>query len=168
MLRGDLEYLFLSLRLACYNSNDPCNCCQANASTIQWTDARRNAAKWLDKIWTSASFAAAFPNRHCIFKLPGVSILNYCPDWLHTKALGTDAWLYGSILFSVCLHVLPGNFKENLETLRRGLPEAYDSLKVKERLPKLSQGMFHRDKGRFACLKGRGSVIKAFGLVLEI
>ena len=166
-IRGDLEYMLLTLKLRNYNSNTPCSCCGANGSTHPWTDARRNAALWLDKLWTNASFAEAFPDRHPLFKLQGVGICNWCPDWLHTKALGTDAWFFGSVMEMLCSHMLPGNFQENLETIRTEIMEIYDMLKTKDRMPVLTKGMFHAAKGdKFPCMKGRGSCIKGLGPVL--
>ena len=165
-IRGDLEYMLLTLKLRNYNSNSPCSCCDANSDTHPWTDARRGVADWLKHVWTNTSFAEQFPDRHMLFKLPGVGICNWCPDWLHTKALGTDAWLFGSVLEMMCSHMLPGNFEQNLETLRTEILELFEELKTRNRLPTLAKGMFHRGASKFPCLKGRGSCIKDFGPVL--
>ena len=166
-IRGDLEYMMLQLKLRSYSSNTPCNCCDANSTTYPWTDARKGAA-WLGAIWSKDTFEKNFPDRHCIFKLPGVSIQNYCPDWLHCKHLGADAWFLGSVLDMLCVYILPGTFDENLKSLKTEMIQLYSELKISERLPTLTKGMFHTTAEKFPCLKGRGSCIKAVGPVLEI
>ena len=168
-IRGDLEYMLMTLYLRNYNSKTPCNLCPANCSNIPWTDARRNQALWLDSIWSNSMFAANFPNRHRIWRLPGVGIANYTPDWLHTKWLSTDAWFYGSTLDLLCRFILPGSYVDNLNILRSEIDGIYNELHLAEKLPKLTMGMFRpRNLKKFPCLKGRGGMIKYFGYVLEI
>jgi len=106
---GDLEHLWKHIKLACYNSGDPCCFCPCNSSNIPWRDFTYGKGnKWVPLIYTLAAWMAAFPNPHVLFSLPGVTIFSVLTDILHVKHLGTDEYFYASVLWLLCFRVLPG------------------------------------------------------------
>ncbi len=73
---------------------------------------------------------AAHPDLHPVFDVPGVSVLNVCPDLMHTKHLGTDAYFYGSVLKLLVGDILKGNLSDNTDLIWRELMDEYTNLKV--------------------------------------
>ena len=98
VLKGDLEYVYKAWGLQFQGAAERCNCCQANTSTLPWTDHRQTAL-WRDTIWTKSTWEAAFPDRHVLFKnVLGLSIMNYVPDIMHCFHLGVYPYFLGSLL----------------------------------------------------------------------
>ena len=107
VLKGDLDYFNKSLRLPHYGSNNPCSWCRCNTSDIPWNDWRKNAALWVGTIWQPGPWALSPRNLNKLFTLPGVSVLNVAPDWMHMKYLGVDQYLFGSVLYALCYILMP-------------------------------------------------------------
>ena len=86
--------LLQKLKARHYGALVPCTWCDANT-----TNLIRPYAAWVGTIYTADQFRAAFAhNWHRLYDLPGVSILTLWPDYMHCKFMGSDAYLYGSIL----------------------------------------------------------------------
>ena len=67
----------------------------------------------------------------------------------------------------LCSYISPGSFLANMNTISFEASQLFEQLSIKNRLPTLTRGMFARTKAnQFPCLKGRGSCIKDFGIVL--
>ena len=75
---------------------------------MQWTEFRPDCAQWMDEAWSNEEWLEAHPNRHPLFKLPGVGIQTVQPDLLHTKHFGVDVCLFGSALHVLVYTVLEG------------------------------------------------------------
>ena len=108
-LRSDLDYLAKGFKLQHHARNDPCVFCQANSTTLPMTDFRPTAA-WRGTEWSVLAWRRSEWARHELFKLPGVSVLSVAADLMHCKHLGTDMYVYGSVLWKLCYERLPGPF----------------------------------------------------------
>ena len=94
-------------------SKEPCACCRANSDDVPWTDGRP-AAQWLTRVWGNDDWIAAHPDRHQLFKLPGVGITTFIPDVMHVLHLGCYQYVFGSELKYVSHHAMGGNVADNL------------------------------------------------------
>lgn len=66
-------------------------------------------------------------------------------------------------------YMLPGTLTGNIDMVCPETKQLYTDLKVSERLPRFTKGMFHPTKNfKLPCLIGRGSCIKAFAPIREI
>ena len=113
VIKGDLEWFGKTLKLPWFSSAKPCCFCPAEStagSTLCWSDFRKTKQTWLGAAWTPDDWRVAFPNLHRLFGLPGVSILTVAPDWMHGKHLGTDQYVYGSILHCLVYEIMPGSW----------------------------------------------------------
>ena len=134
--RADLEEMAKVYAFPRVTEKTPCACCQANTSTIPWTDHRTVEAKWLKTIWTQKQWLRAHPNAHPLFNgtVPGFGIVFWCPDTMHTKHLGTDQYLLGGALQLLVFDVLQESQEDNLERvwdeIRDFYKDAYTILTV--------------------------------------
>lgn len=69
---------------------------------------REGRSTWPNLLATAADWARSPLNKHAIFSVPGVSILAFFADWMHVKYLGTDAYIYGSVLALLVYVLMPG------------------------------------------------------------
>ena len=106
-LRGDLEHMASAFNLQWSTSSQPCICCRANSSDIPWTDGRPEEALWQTTTWANQQWEDAHPNRHVIFKLPGVGITAFIPDVLHVFHIGCYQYAFARILIVLSHHVMP-------------------------------------------------------------
>ena len=89
-IRGDLDFVLKGLRGANYNSNSPCSLCACNDGSIPWNDLRPSA------LWRRHHRVLRSP---CpLFSDNFLHLGRLAPDWMHSKHLGTDAYLAGSVL----------------------------------------------------------------------
>ena len=65
----------------------------------------------------------------------------YRPDWMHTKTLGTDAYLLGTVLAFMAKKVLPGSAENNVSMMWETIREQYKIHKVDCRLSQLTYNM---------------------------
>eukprot|EP00974_Lingulodinium_polyedra_P114236 11059959-Lingulodinium_polyedra.AAC.1 len=129
---GDLDHMTKAYRLPHYGSKSPCICCRANTADADtpWTDGRKDAA-WTNTVWTAEAWQAAFPNRHMVFhRIPGLSILNYVPDVMHTFHLGIYQWAFGSIIKYIVQYHLQGTVDDNLKVLMARIQVGYGEAEV--------------------------------------
>jgi hypothetical protein len=122
VIRGDLDWYNKTLRLNHYGSNHPCCLCPANCvegDPMSWTDFRVGRAEWMDQVWEDTEWLTLQSNPHELFSLPGVGISTVHVDWLHTKHLGVDCYVYGSVLHMLVYSILTGRRSPNHGTLRK-------------------------------------------------
>ena len=124
-IRGDLEF-FMEMGMQNFNSNDTCNCCNANRSTRPFTDHRREEqAAWSS--WDADRWEEMFPRRHIFFReLPGLTIYAVLIDWMHCKHLGVNQYFFGSMLYYICYDVLPGSAAVNCDAVFKHMIKYYD------------------------------------------
>ena len=87
-LRGDLDFIVKSLDGPNYGSGEPCSLCAATAEN--WNDLRVTAP------WRQQS--RTFQSTCRLFEDVGLNLGRLLPDWMHSKHLGSDAYLAGSVL----------------------------------------------------------------------
>ena len=116
VLRADIDFLSNHFHLNSPSSNTPCALCQADreADGRPWTDCRPTAL-WRQTCWTRASWAATHPSPHPFFQMAGSGIDLVYPDLMHTKHLGIDQLVVGSILTWMVKQYLAGTIAENLD-----------------------------------------------------
>jgi len=124
--RGDLEFMAKAFGFPWFSSASPCICCQANQNTTPWTDPHTNAA-WRSTIWNRRSWCQAFPERHPVFRLPGVSVLTYYPDVLHTMHLGVWQRFFGSVLQYLVAHIMGESPAKNMEQAWENIQAHYQA-----------------------------------------
>ena len=71
--------------------------------------------------------------------LGGISLFK--ADWMHTKSLGTDAYLLGSCLTFLVSHVLPGTADQNIGLIWDAVQGFYQANRTPCRLSRLTMGM---------------------------
>ena len=110
VLRADLEFLAVHFKLNHPASNNPCALCLADRDmkSRPWTDCRPSA-EWRKTCWGAEDWAAQHPYRHPLFKMAGAGLDLIFPDLMHTKHLGTDQVLLGSVLTWMLKHYLRGS-----------------------------------------------------------
>ena len=69
----------------------------------------------------------------------------YHPDWMHTKCLGTDAYLLGTCLACMAKKVLPGKAEDNVSYMWAIIREQYRLHKVGCRMSQLTLNMFKHE-----------------------
>ena len=116
LLKADLEFLASHFQLNHTSSNFPCCLCKADRQMTSrpWTDCRLQAA-WRETSWTKDSWDAEHPDCHPFFRMCDNGIDMVYPDLMHSKHLGTDQVLLGSILSWLSKSFLPDTAKNNLE-----------------------------------------------------
>ena len=118
LLLGDLDYVAADLRLEHYGSRTPCCVCQANKSTIPWTHCHPRDAAWWPTVWQSVdAWRASHPNACKIFEILSISAMNYFPDLMHVKHLGSDHYVYASVISLLVHEIMPGQAAANWSEL---------------------------------------------------
>lgn len=125
VIRGDLDEMAKGFGLRHPSSRQPCNCCKADSSGVPWTEAHPSSSKWLSTIWKDSEWLGQHPDRHPLFRLPGVSISAYVPDVMHCMHLGTYQYLFGSVLKLLTHHILKGRPEDNLATVWAAIAKHY-------------------------------------------
>ena len=127
VIRGDLEQMNKAFGLAHHSSSSPCSLCQANTTSTPWTDPNVEEAAWKGTIWTNTSWKLANQQRHPLFQLPGVGILSYVPDIMHTLHLGAFQYTFASILKLIVSKIMPGKEDTNLEVVWVKIKNYYEA-----------------------------------------
>ena len=112
---GDLDYMHKEIQLADFNKpSEPCSLCGCNSLDIPWAACTDGHCVWQLHIWSNATYALAYPNRHRMMRhLPGVGITTYIPDVMHCKNLGSDKSFVGSTLRNLTHHILGGTISQH-------------------------------------------------------
>ena len=120
--------------------------------------------------WSAEQWLQAHPNCLALWRVPGITLpmsLHY--DVMHSKYLGSDSYLQGSILEYLVSHKLPGSPGANLQVVWTGIVEGYDALQSPSRYGSLSLTMFQSQGAPFPCLKGKASEVKhLLGPLLQV
>ena len=103
---GDLEFFSSWLGFPHSSGNNPCPLCPCHKDEmLQWSEdsswrrtTYKNAANW--RRARGSRHGALFHGPH------GLSALNVCPDIMHTKFLGTDQYVYGSVIHILTYRLL--------------------------------------------------------------
>ena len=95
-----------------------------------------------------------------IFDLEYLSGASVCLDWMHSKYLGMDQYLLGSVFFLLVFHIMANTPKQNLERCWMYIKKFYKDHKVKHQYRAISKlSMFTRKTG-YAKLRGKAGEIK--------
>ena len=119
------------------------------------------ASVWQSRIWSNATYAAAKPGRHRLFRhVPGLGISMYIPDEMHSKHLGIDKSFAASVLKNLTHHVLTGTDQENLTTVVRKIKAEYKKRRTQTRFNTITRTMIH-GKAKLPQLKGKAAQIRS-------
>ena len=108
---GDLEYMSKFLKLENFNSLSPCALCKCGkrVGDPSWTDCTINGP-WRTTMWAShAEWAGAHPEASILFRRLQLSGFAFYPDWMHCKHLGTDQYVYASVIVYLVSYLIEGN-----------------------------------------------------------
>lgn len=165
---GDLDYFSDVLGLPRSNSRNPCCLCKCTAKGPKTYTNMREDAPWTTELWTAITWFA-WPDRSMcpIFSLPGVSVLTVALDYMHCKYLGSDMYMYGSVLFVLVYFVMQSDDPlENLLSAWAFMKSVYKAGDIPYQYMYMNKlTMFVRKKG-FPKLRGTAAEIKHFGPVL--
>ena len=166
LVKGDLEYFAHALKLESISGRNPCIKCRCNISDTPWTDFHPVNASWLTKIWQAREWRVAHPDIPCILSLPGISIDAISPDWMHTKHLGTDAYLYASVLMLLVHRISPLRRDQAMEDIWAKISAMYHRFGIRDGYSEIRFSMFEpgavrRGRAQFPCMKGKAAEIKS-------
>ena len=165
LLRGDLDYYSKSLLLPNVGSNSPCCYCPANVGDCPWSDFSSTSA-WSQEVYTKTSCP---PLKSTLFKAPlGLSIMSVGVDYLHVKLLGTDQYIYGSVLWLMVYGAgLPQNkAEERMSQMWLGMKAWLQEQGTRDSFSNLTLSMFwdpSSPKKGFPKLKGKAIEVREFG-----
>ena len=146
-IMGDLDYFSKDLGLPQHNkAENPClRCYCSNTGLVPWSDWRQSA-RWVRMIWKPSSWRSWSDRSKCpLFDLPGVSALTAMVDYMHCKYLGSDQYMFGSILWIIVYYVLQGSPEDNMAYVWRFIQQYYRLHHVKTRYRYLNKlSMFKR------------------------
>ncbi|CAE7526142.1 unnamed protein product [Symbiodinium sp. CCMP2592] len=169
-LIGDLDYFAGVLNLPHFSSaTNPCPLCRATGSGENTWANFNSDAPWRSTVWTPSAWRAwGGRSKSPLFRLPGTSCHTVSLDYLQTKYLGTDQWLFGSILWLLTHVILSASPLNNLKDIWSRIERYYKQSKTPasrryRSLGKLS--MFVRKTG-YPKLRGKGYELKNFGRAL--
>ena len=108
---NDLDHLASHFNFRHWMAAMPCSWCPCTNSVDAqpWTDMNPGTAAWMLNVYKHSDFMAAFAPLHAIFSVPGVTILTFWPDYMHTKYMGVDQFFLASILvIGTFMTAIPG------------------------------------------------------------
>ena len=76
IIEADLDFIHKELGLPHYGSAQPCALCEANSTTLPWTDCRPGLHAWSGTIYSNPQWKASHPDAHALFSLTGVGAQN--------------------------------------------------------------------------------------------
>ena len=101
-----------------------------------------------------------------LLTLPGLSACTVALDWMHCKYLGSDQYMFGSVMWLLCFVVMPETPLQNLLACWIFISRFYKEQETEHRLKFLNKlSMFVRKSG-FPKLRGKAAEIKGFGPAL--
>jgi hypothetical protein len=167
-IMGDLDYFAKDLGLPHYDHLFPCALCPGGAhGPIRWNDFRANAA-WIARTWSGPSWRDWVGRSKCpLFDIPGVTCRTVALDYMHCKYLGSDQYLFGSVLYVLCFFVMAASPEENMAVIWNFIKQFYKANKTKVRYHYLNRiSMFQKKKG-FPKLRGKAAEIRSLGPALH-
>ena len=165
LLRGDLDYYSKSLLLPNVGSNAPCCYCPADVGECPWSDFSATSS-WSQAVYTKTSCP---PLKSTLFRAPlGLSILSVGVDYLHVKLLGTDQYIYGSVVWLMVYGAgLPQNrAEERMTQLWNDMKAWLKEDRRRDCFNNLTLSMFcdpAAPKKTFPKLKGKAIELREFG-----
>ena len=167
-LIGDMDYLSKTLELPRWSRNvNLCSLCRCTKyGPLSWAHNNLQDAGWLNEIWEPSDWRA-WDGRSMspIFDLPWLSSANIFLDYMQCKFLGSDQYLFGSVLYLICFVILADNAKANLSKVWGWAKAFYKENKTKNKyrgIRKLSMLVRKKD---YPKLRGKAAEVKGFGVV---
>ena len=118
----------------------------------------------MDSLFCAKLRWASWPDRStCVLfqKLPGMTAVATCYDWMHAKLLGTDMVFHGSCLWLLCHELLPEAPLQNLQTCWQKILSVYKEKHIVERYRGMNKLSLFKRKSGGPKLKGRAAQIAA-------
>ena len=130
-LRADLEHMFKAFDFPASSGSptNPCGLCGCNKTDKPWTDGREDAA-WRATVHTNASWHLAHPTANPLLQLPGMGILAFMPDTMHTLHLGCYQYVLGSVIKYLVEFVMPESQEAKLDKLFQHIKRFYKEVVV--------------------------------------
>jgi len=125
--------------------------------------------QWSSELWTHADWLLAHPEPHHLFRYAGISISFVYVDWMHTKHMGTDSWLYASVLWLLVYKMLPGSPDENLVQLWEQMRAFYKARHITGTYTNMFLGLFTKRRSpntSYPKMRGKACEIKLLGEAL--
>ena len=168
-LTGDLDYFGAILDLPKHSLvSGPCMYCRATgAGAATWTNFGEDAP-WRGTLWSPSEWRMWEHRSRCpLFTLPGASCWTAAYDWMHSKYLGCDMYLFGSVMSILCHIILPGTPEENVAQCWDFLKNYFKVHRTKSPFRYLTKlSMFVR-KGKFPKLRGKAAEVRHFCAALQ-
>ena len=155
----DLDYCAKALGLPRWSLNDfpraLCKCCKCGS--LSWLDCRKTAS-WVQTCWKPSEWLAWPERSKCkLFTLPGLSACTVALDWMHCKYLGSDQYMFGSVMWLLCFVVMPETPLQNLLACWIFISRFYKEQETEHRFKFLNKlSMFVRKSG-FPKLRGKAA-----------
>ena len=169
---GDLDYFSKAFKLPFWsNASNPCclrKCSKLGPNTYM---DKRPDAPWLQTLWTPSTWFGwgERPGSAFFSVALWLSILIVHFDYMHCKFLGSDQYLFGSILYLLTHHLMPDEDpKENLQALWGWILQWYEEnqVLVSKRFRHLDKLTMYVKKKGPPKLRGKAIEIKNFGPVM--
>ena len=142
-----------------------CQC--TSTGPLTWTDFKQTAL-WRSFQWTQATWLA-WEDRSplSLLGLPGCGYWTICYDYMHVKYLGTDMYMFGSVLAVLTTLVMTKSEEENLREAWIYLKNYFKTHKTPSPFRYLNKlSMFVR-QGKFPKLRGKASEVRHLGAALH-
>jgi len=113
VLQQDLDFAADFLGMPRVSATNPCSFCPAGCAhdNLQWSNFSTDPpADWMQLQYGPDQWKELFPNRRALFSLSSVSVWSIACDWMHTKYLGSDSYLFGTVLWLMVYVLLPGSY----------------------------------------------------------
>ena len=156
-----------------WNSGSPCAFCPCTqqGGLMPWDNFQTvpDLAPWMNLCFDVAHFLTQNPFANPLFEVSGVSALTAQLDFMHVKYLGSDQYLYGSVLFLIVYRLMPdGNAANNLTQIWEFIKEFYKNNKDICRCPykMIKLSMFSSGPGGYPKLKGKAAEVRDLGPAL--
>ena len=168
-LKGDLDYFAKCLKLAHYGSAHPCCLCPCNNTEgdgMCWSEFRPSHAEWMGELWTNDEWRAMHTAVHLLFTIPGVGITMVYMDYMHVKYLGTDKYVYASILLLLVHDLMMGDAAANLAAVWDDCRAFYREKHMNGHFTHMTLNMFctpANPGAKFPRMRGKAHEIKLLG-----
>ena len=158
---GDLDYFVSILGLPNFNSQRPCSLCRCSLSGVNtWSDFKETA-QWRHQIWDMATWKLWPGRTKCpLLNLPFTSALSVALDWMHSKYLGVDQYVYGSILALLTVQIMPNDPQANLNRIWSDIVSYYRTHNTKVRYRYLNKLTMYLRKSGTPKLRGKAGEIR--------
>lgn len=160
---GDLDYFAAILKLPHFSrAGGPCPICRTTlGGNTTWTNMQKTAP-WIATLWTKNEwFLWNERSKNPLFnELPGQSCHTVSLDLMHSKYLGHDMYMHGSVMTLLCNHMLPASPVENLRVCWDFLKRYYKEHRIASPYRYLNKiSMFVR-QGRFPKMRGKAAEVR--------